>query len=63
MKMKTRTITAKFRYCNSGREEEETVNIIFSDEDDKYGICKPYVVEKGQRLVFDKETNEFLVND
>ena len=37
--------------------------VIFSDEDDKYVICKPYVVEKGQRLVFDKETNEFLVND
>jgi hypothetical protein len=61
--MKIRTITAKFRYCNSGTEGEETVTVVFEDRDDKYIICKPYVVEKGQKLVFDKETNEFLVND
>ncbi len=61
--MKIRVITATFIYCNSGRREEETVNVVFTDESEKYTLTKLYVIEKQQSFCFDKSTNEFLVND
>ncbi len=61
--MKIRRITATFRYCNSGREEERTVQCLFNDRNEKYELTKVYVVEFGKELVFDKLDNSFLVND
>lgn len=61
--MKIRSITATFIYCNSGRREEETVSVVFTDDSEKYMLTKLYVMEKQQSFIFDKSTNEFLVND
>ncbi|BAZ71255.1 hypothetical protein NIES4106_60520 (plasmid) [Fischerella sp. NIES-4106] len=61
--MKARLITATFKYCNSGREQEKTVNCLFDENAEKYELTKVYVVEFGYKLVFSKTDNTFLVND
>jgi hypothetical protein len=61
--MKIRTITATFQYCNSGKVEELTVNCLFDDRSQQYELTKVFVVEFGQKLLFCKGDNTFLVND
>ncbi|RAM48830.1 MAG: hypothetical protein C6Y22_25765 [Hapalosiphonaceae cyanobacterium JJU2] len=61
--MKARKITATFKYCNSGREQEKTVNCLFDERAEEYELTKVYVVEFGCELVFSKTDNTFLVND
>ncbi|TBR56431.1 hypothetical protein B4U84_29865 [Westiellopsis prolifica IICB1] len=61
--MKIRQVTATFKYCNSGRQEEKTVNCLFDENAEKYQLTKVYVVEFGCKLVFSKTDNTFLVND
>lgn len=61
--MKHRKITATFKFCNSGKTEERTVNCLFTDENEQYQMAKIYVVEFQQALVFSKSNNTFLVNN
>ena len=61
--MKARIITATFKYCNSGRFEEKTVNCLFDVRAEQYELTKVYVVEFGQKILFSKNENLFLVND
>jgi hypothetical protein len=61
--MKVRTITATFKYCNSGIQEVKTVNCLFTDRNEKYELTKVYVVEFGHEVLFSKDDNTFLVND
>ncbi|KOP23116.1 hypothetical protein AMR41_27820 [Hapalosiphon sp. MRB220] len=61
--MKARLITATFKYCNSGKQEEKTVNCLFDERAEEYELTKVYVVEFGCELVFSKTDNTFLVND
>ena len=61
--MKARTITATFKYCNSGREQVKTVNCLFTDRNEQYQLTKVYVVEFGYEVLFSKDSNTFLVND
>lgn len=61
--MKIRTITATFKYANSGKEEEKTVTCLFDDEAEEYSLTKLYVVEFQKELVFAKLDNTFLVCD
>ncbi|WP_138504491.1 hypothetical protein [Nostoc sp. PA-18-2419] len=60
---KIRTITATFKYCNSGTEEIKTVTCLFDERAEKFELTKVYVVEFGCKLIFSKPHNHFLVND
>jgi hypothetical protein len=60
---KIRTITATFKYCNSGTEEIKTVTCFFDERAEKFELTKVYVVEFGCKLIFCKPDNHFLVND
>jgi hypothetical protein len=61
--MKARRITATFKYCNSSKQEEKTVDCLFDERAEEYELTKVYVVEFGCELVFSKTDNTFLVND
>ncbi|NJO74197.1 MAG: hypothetical protein HC833_10840 [Leptolyngbyaceae cyanobacterium RM1_406_9] len=61
--MKSRTMTVTFHHTESGWKEEKTVTCLFTDANTAYVITKVFVVELNTSLVFDKETNEFLVPD
>ena len=53
--MKARTITATFKYCNSGTQEVKTVNCLFTDRNEKYELTKIYVVKFGHEVLFSKD--------
>lgn len=55
--MKARKITATFKYCDSGRVEEKTVNCLFDDRSEQYELTKVYVVEFGKKILFSKNIN------
>jgi hypothetical protein len=61
--MKVRTIEATFHHTESNRRETRTVTCIFGDRSEYYTLTKVFVIELKRSLVFDKETNEFLVPD
>jgi hypothetical protein len=57
----TRTLLATLVYTESGKREQRTLTYQIHPDQQKYVIVKVFVVELNRDLVFDKETNEFLI--
>ena len=61
--MKIREVLATVKHCDSGRQEQKLVHILFTDRDEKYQLLKPYCVEYGKNVIFSKTNNEILLPD
>lgn len=61
--MRLRQVAATFWHTESDQTEQQTVTCLFSDRNEKYVLTKVFVVEHQKEILFDKETNTFLVPD
>lgn len=61
--MKIRQIEVTIRHAESDRREVRTLTFLFDDRSERYTLTKVYVVELGERVVFDKEENLVLLPD
>jgi hypothetical protein len=52
--VKIREVLATVKHCNSGRQEQKLVHILFTDRDEKYQLLKLYCVEYGKNVIFSK---------
>jgi len=61
--MKVRQIEANFHHTETNRKEVLAVTCWFTDRNEQYELTKVWVVEFNAALLFDKNTNTFLVPD